>query len=38
VSITYSKAIANCFRTDDGGMGYSVASVKPSTEGIDSEA
>jgi len=37
-SITYSIAIANCFRTDDGGMGCLVAAVKPSTVGIASEA
>ena len=35
---TYSTAIANCFSTDDGGMGSLVAAVRPSTEGIASEA
>lgn len=36
MSITYSTAKANCFRTDDGGIGSSVATVKPSTDGIAS--
>lgn len=35
---TYSTAIANCFSTDAGGMGSLVAAVRPSTEGIASEA
>lgn len=35
---TYSTAIANCFSTDDGGMGSLVAAVRPSTEGITSAA
>lgn len=38
MSTTYSTAMANCFRTEDGGIGSSVAAVKPSTEGIASEA
>jgi len=35
---TYSTAAANCFSTDDGGMGSLVAAVRLSTEGNDSEA
>lgn len=35
---TYSTAIDNCFNTEDGGMGSLVAAVRPSTDGIASEA
>jgi hypothetical protein len=37
VSITYSTAKANCFRTEDGGIGLLAAAVKPSTERNPSE-
>jgi hypothetical protein len=35
---TYSTAIANCFSTEDAGMGSLVAAFRPSTDGITSEA
>jgi len=35
---TYSTAIANCFSTEDGGMGSLVAAVRLSTVGIASDA
>jgi hypothetical protein len=37
VNITYSIAKANCFRTEDGGIGILAAAVKPSTERNPSE-